>query len=123
MLFIVDCSCYTPVMQHERQRISQRARWLLASRQCFRCALCHTLFDAHTEVDHILPLAAGGSNVLLNLQMLCVPCHSRKTALEARARSGRMSALQCEWCGDQFSPHFIHQHLHTKKIGQHNQLK
>lgn len=35
-----------------------------------------------SEVDHVLPLAKGGENDWENLQSLCHPCHSRKTATE-----------------------------------------
>lgn len=35
---------------------------------------------ASTDVDHILPKRAGGPDTLENLQGLCGPCHSRKTA-------------------------------------------
>ena len=34
------------------------------------------------EVDHIIPLKRGGTNAIKNLQTLCKPCHSRKTAIE-----------------------------------------
>jgi len=37
-----------------------------------------------TEVDHIVPKSAGGSDSMENLQGLCKPCHSRKTAYEGR---------------------------------------
>lgn len=35
-----------------------------------------------TEVDHIVPLARGGTNEESNLQALCKACHSAKTARE-----------------------------------------
>jgi len=36
---------------------------------------------ASSEVDHIIPLARGGTNKLINLQALCKSCHSKKTIL------------------------------------------
>jgi len=42
------------------------------------CAHCHEA--AATEVDHIVPLRAGGARLeLSNLQALCHPCHTAKT--------------------------------------------
>ena len=38
--------------------------------------------QAATEVDHKTPLSARGTNAWDNLQSLCKPCHSRKTAIE-----------------------------------------
>jgi len=35
-----------------------------------------------TDVDHILPVAQGGTEEPSNLQGLCHSCHSRKTATE-----------------------------------------
>ena len=38
---------------------------------------------AATEVDHIIPIAYGGSELAMgNLQSLCHSCHSRKTMTE-----------------------------------------
>ncbi|MDP9832664.1 HNH endonuclease [Trueperella abortisuis] len=34
------------------------------------------------EVDHIIPLERGGTHEETNLQALCKPCHSSKTARE-----------------------------------------
>lgn len=39
------------------------------------------------ELDHVVPLIDGGGHGADNLQTLCVPCHRRKTAEEARARA------------------------------------
>ena len=35
--------------------------------------------DRATEVDHIIELAAGGTNTIDNVQPLCKPCHQAKT--------------------------------------------
>lgn len=61
------------------QRIRRR---ILANRPL--CVACQSFGRATlaTEVDHILPLRAGGTNEDSNLQPLCKSCHSRKTAAE-----------------------------------------
>ena len=38
------------------------------------------------EVDHIRPKRKGGTDARDNLQALCKPCHSRKTAKEGWGR-------------------------------------
>jgi 5-methylcytosine-specific restriction protein A len=53
-----------------------------------RDPLCVNLFGIKdhvalsTDVDHILPVAQGGTEDASNLQGLCHSCHSRKTANE-----------------------------------------
>ena len=39
---------------------------------------------SNADVDHIIPLRLGGSCQMSNLQILCVTCHRRKTALECK---------------------------------------
>ena len=46
--------------------------------------LCrHCLINGHvtlgTEVDHVKPIARGGTDALDNLQLLCGDCHESKT--------------------------------------------
>lgn len=53
---------------------------------CVRC-LSEGVTRAATELDHIVPLWAGGQDVDGNRQGLCHACHADKTAGEARARS------------------------------------
>jgi 5-methylcytosine-specific restriction endonuclease McrA len=48
--------------------------------QRIRCAYCRTKLGTAHHVDHIQPLARGGSNDRRNLQMLCVPCNRHKAA-------------------------------------------
>jgi 5-methylcytosine-specific restriction endonuclease McrA len=52
----------------------------------YECALCsgESVFvggDAYLVIDHIIPLARGGTNDDLNLQVLCETCNTRKGAL------------------------------------------
>lgn len=51
--------------------------WLLAA-QRERCAACGSSLKDGYHVDHVLPLALGGSNDKLNLQLLCPTCNCKK---------------------------------------------
>lgn len=55
--------------------------------------LCRTCSEAGltvpaTDVDHIVSLRKGGTNLRSNLQSLCHPCHSKKTNEEDGAGWG-----------------------------------
>ena len=54
-----------------------RAGILRAEPMCRHCERAPA-----TEVDHIVPLNAGGTNARANLQPLCKRCHSIKTATQ-----------------------------------------
>ena len=41
-----------------------------------------TVNDNDIDIDHILPLAFGGTNNITNLQPLCKICHKEKTKNE-----------------------------------------
>lgn len=46
-----------------------------------RCAYCRTMLCVgNRELDHIQPIAKGGTNHRSNLQFLCVPCNRSKGA-------------------------------------------
>ena len=45
------------------------------------CAICSAT-NVPLEADHVVPLAAGGSNKQSNAQLLCEPCHKTKTAAD-----------------------------------------
>ena len=45
-----------------------------------RCAKCGNWRQARSlELDHVMPLAAGGPDEAQNTQWLCKPCHREKT--------------------------------------------
>lgn len=50
------------------------------ARQKFKCAECGTSTKKKRHVDHIMPIALGGSNAAFNLQILCPLCNDRKGA-------------------------------------------
>lgn len=45
-----------------------------------KCACCATALGRRFHRDHIMPLALGGTNDPLNIQILCPPCNHRKHA-------------------------------------------
>ena len=55
--------------------------WRRLREACFRVwgKTCMYCGDRATDVDHIIEIAAGGSNSIDNLQPLCKPCHMAKT--------------------------------------------
>ncbi|MGE5595524.1 MAG: HNH endonuclease [Hyphomicrobiales bacterium] len=57
----------------------QRTRRAVLERDGHRCIACGAT-GVRFEVDHVLPLANGGSNELRNLRTLCLPCHRKRQA-------------------------------------------
>lgn len=45
-----------------------------------KCASCRRSIKLGFEIDHIIPIAKGGSNWPRNLQLLCRPCNASKQA-------------------------------------------
>lgn len=56
------------------------------TRDCMTCQSCGRITSV-PQCDHIIPLWAGGADVMSNLQTLCVECHDQKTAEEAAERA------------------------------------
>lgn len=64
-----------------------RYRVLLKSKhQCAHCGIAEGL-----QVDHIVPVARGGTNEIENLQMLCGLCNRRKGAMSERQALTRLA--------------------------------
>lgn len=62
--------------------------------QSGRCAYCRVdLKKTKKHVDHIVALAAGGSNARSNLQYLCQPCNQSKSARDPIAFAQSMGLL------------------------------
>jgi 5-methylcytosine-specific restriction protein A len=61
----------------ERGSLSVRTRYQVFKRDLYRCRICAKT-GVELEVDHIVPVARGGSDDMENLQTLCVPCNRGK---------------------------------------------
>lgn len=58
-----------------------------------KCAWCRTSISKKFHIDHIIPIALGGTNDPKNLQLLCVSCNCRKCAkhpLDFARQEGRL---------------------------------
>lgn len=65
----------------------------LFTKQRGKCVHCHKSLRNGYHVDHIVPLAGGGTNWITNIQLLCGPCNVRKGAtdpIEFARRNGRL---------------------------------
>lgn len=75
--------------RRKRGRAGQRDRAAVIAEEPF-CRKCleDGKYVKTDVVDHIIPLAWGGSDSRGNKQGLCDPCHDKKS-LEERTRGGR----------------------------------
>lgn len=65
--------------QTPRITIPYSVREYVYQRDNYQCKSCGKSQQETTlNIDHIIPLALGGSNDLSNLQTLCVTCNSKK---------------------------------------------
>ena len=73
-----------------RRQLPETTKKSVLWRQRYACASCGCLLPPTYELDHIVPLAAGGTNGLDNLQALCRDCHVQKT----RGDMGKIAAAK-----------------------------
>lgn len=71
-----------------RAGMRERAAVLKEEPLCREC-LARGLSVASVVVDHIRPLAWGGTDTRANKQGLCKPCHDAKSAAERAEAAGR----------------------------------
>lgn len=63
----------------ERKPLSKKLRFEVFKRDSFRCQYCgRSAPDVILEVDHIIPVAEGGKNSLMNLITSCRDCNRGK---------------------------------------------
>lgn len=64
--------------KHQRTKMTIKERQQILSMVDYCCCNCKKQTKS-LEIDHIIPLASGGTNSYENLQVLCKECHSEKT--------------------------------------------
>lgn len=56
-----------------------------------RCWVCHGSWD---HIDHVKPVAKGGSHILCNLRPICASCNNKKTAKWPVSTSAHLGSIQ-----------------------------
>ena len=78
----------------ERKPLGKRLRFEIFKRDGFKCRYCGATPDQRVlQVDHVVPVAGGGSNDEINLVTSCQPCNSGKSARPIEQTSIRAQAI------------------------------
>lgn len=66
--------------KNKRKSLTNKVRFEIFKRDSFKCQYCgKSAPDVVLEVDHIIPVAKGGTNDILNLVTSCHTCNSGKS--------------------------------------------
>ena len=86
-----------------RKPVTLKERKLIRKQQAKHCNKCPRFLDlSEFHIDHVIPLADGGSDTFDNKQALCITCHLKKTRIETSRRmkgSIKLSAKEREFLG------------------------
>lgn len=77
--------------------VTKRLRYEILSRDGFACRYCGAT-DVPLHVDHVLPLALGGTHDSSNLATACVDCNSGKSSASPTAEQvAKVDDAQIAW--------------------------
>ena len=78
-------------LKNENDRLRRRMQGFkdtdkkkIAAEQGWKCNICCIELPFNYQIDHIIPISAGGLNDMSNGQALCVECHERKSCWEKK---------------------------------------
>lgn len=75
-----------------KRSFTEATKKKVAASQKWICSGCSDILDSTYQVDHTIPLWAGGADSPDNATAMCAGCHARKTqneAIEKHARESR----------------------------------
>ena len=83
-------------MAHHKRSFTEAQKKIIAARQRWACSACGETLSAAYQVDHTVPLWAGGADDADNATALCANCHAVKTQSEAVERAKRRRDAEIE---------------------------
>jgi len=89
MLKIEKMKSQAPIIQPTntiRRKLTAHVRNQVKEQQDNLCGICKKEITKIFEIDHVIALQYGGSNVMDNLMALCCECHSKKSIAENKCR-------------------------------------
>lgn len=77
------------IAKHDDAAIPPRVKDRVSMKSLDCCVKCtrKTGGGLKGEIDHIIPLILGGEHREMNLQLLCVECHSAKSRLDVKLKA------------------------------------
>lgn len=79
--------------------VSKRTRYEVLNRDGFACRYCHVT-DVPLTLDHVVPVALGGSDKPDNLVAACQPCNAGKSSVSPEAEKvEQVSDDALRWAG------------------------
>ncbi len=75
----VDYDIRKEMKRKQRSLMTLKLRYIILKRDNFKCVICgNTSEHSRLEIDHIIPVDAGGKTTEDNLQTLCFKCNHGK---------------------------------------------
>jgi hypothetical protein len=78
----------------KRQNVSYKMRLQIKESQNHQCGACQKDLTDIFEIDHVVALQFGGTNLVDNLMALCCECHSKKSIKENKCRKKIQAAIK-----------------------------
>ena len=70
------------MMKHERRKVTKYEKAEVLMKTLGRCAYCGQVLTLDTmQIDHVMPIALGGADIIQNMFAACVGCNKAKGAL------------------------------------------
>lgn len=76
-----ECTLRKYNSDNQRSLMTKKLRQQIMARDSYTCQMCGKYMpdEVGLQIDHIIPVSAGGKTISSNLQVLCSKCNGRKS--------------------------------------------